>query len=113
MLSYGERYWYSTGTPVRCLIGLALIQSHDRLGSTKPLSCDNPVELRLGLPSNPLKDELQTPLAVKLYETERVSLGQAVKLAGFSKRPFIEILGKHQVPIFNYSHDEVREETCS
>jgi len=70
----------------------------------------NTVELILDLPSNLSKDEVQTFLAVKLYETERVSLGQAAKLAGFSKRAFIEILGRHQVPVFNYSPNELREE---
>ncbi len=70
----------------------------------------NTVELKLELPSHLSKDEVQTFLAVKLYETERVSLGQAAKLAGFSKRAFIEILGRHRVPVFNYSPDELREE---
>lgn len=70
----------------------------------------NTVELTLDLPLNLSKDEVQTFLAVKLYETERVSLGQAAKLAGFSKRAFIEILGRHQVPVINYSPDELREE---
>ncbi len=68
------------------------------------------VELKLDLPSNLTKDEVQTLLAVKLYETERVSLGQAAKLAGYSKRAFIEILGRYKVPIFNYSPEELREE---
>ena len=68
------------------------------------------VELKLELPPNLSKDEVQTLLAVKLYETGRVSLGQAARLAGFSKRAFIEILGRYHVPIFNYSPDELREE---
>jgi predicted HTH domain antitoxin len=68
------------------------------------------IELKLELPSNISKDEVQTLLAVKLYETERLSLGQAAKLAGYSKRAFIEILGRHQVPIFDYSPNELREE---
>lgn len=68
------------------------------------------VELTLELPSNLTKDEAQTLLAVKLYETERVSLGQAARLAGYSKRAFMEILGRQGVPVFNYSPDELREE---
>ena len=68
------------------------------------------VELTLELPSNLTKDEAQILLAVKLYETERVSLGQAAKLAGYSKRAFMEILGRQGVPVFNYSPDELREE---
>lgn len=70
----------------------------------------NTVELTLDLPSNLTKDEAQTLLAVKLFETERVSLGQAAKLADYSKRAFIEILGKHNVVVINYSSAELREE---
>ena len=70
----------------------------------------NTVELTLDLPSNMTKDEAQTLLAVKLFETERVSLGQAARIAGYSKRAFIEILGKHNVSVINYSPDDLREE---
>ncbi len=70
----------------------------------------NTVELTLDLPPSLSKDEVQTFLAVKLYETERVSLGQAAKLAGFSKRAFIEVLGKYKVPVINYSPDDLHEE---
>ncbi len=68
------------------------------------------VELKLDLPANLSKEEVQTLLAIKLYETERLSLGQAAKVAGYSKRAFIEILGRHQVPIFNYSPEDLCEE---
>ncbi len=70
----------------------------------------NTVELTLELPSNLTKDDARTLLAVKLYETERASLGQAARIAGYSKRAFIEILGKNNVSIFNYSPDDLREE---
>ena len=70
----------------------------------------NTVELTLDLPGNVSKDEAQTLLAVKLYEDERISLGQAARLAGYSKRAFMEILGRHKVPVFNYSPDELRGE---
>lgn len=70
----------------------------------------NTIELKLDLPVNISEEEVQTLLAVKLYENERISLGQAARLAGYSKRAFIEILGRHQIPVFNYSPDELREE---
>lgn len=70
----------------------------------------NTVDLTLELPFGVSKDEARTMLAVKLYETGRVSLGQAAKLAGFSKRAFMEVLGKHQIPVANYSSDELRRE---
>lgn len=70
----------------------------------------NTVELTLELPSSVTRDEAQTMLAVKLFETERASLGQAARLAGYSKRAFIEILRKYKVAVINYSPDDLREE---
>lgn len=70
----------------------------------------NTVELTMDLPSNLSKEQVQTFLAVKLFESGQVSLGQAAKLAGYSKRAFIEILGRQKVPVFNYSPEELREE---
>lgn len=68
---------------------------------------DLTVELPLGLSP----DEAKILLSIKLYEIGRVSLGQAARTSGHTKRAFMEILGKHQVPIFDYSPDELREET--
>jgi predicted HTH domain antitoxin len=70
----------------------------------------NTVELTLELPPSLTKDETQTLLAIKLYETGHLSLGQAAELAGYSKRAFLEVLGHHQVPVFNYSPEDLRKE---
>ena len=65
--------------------------------------------LTVKLPSTVELDEseLLLMLASKLYEKGKLSLGQAAELAGFSKRAFVEILGKHGVSIFNYSADSL------
>jgi len=68
-------------------------------------------ELRVTLPFSLSEDEAKLLLAVKLYEVGKVSLGQAAKLAGFSKRAFMEVLGRYHVLIFDYSPDALREET--
>ena len=62
------------------------------------------------LPFSVSVDEAKLLLAVKLYEVGKVSLGQAAKLAGFSKRAFIDVLGQYHLPIFDYSVDELRQE---
>ena len=67
-------------------------------------------ELRVTLPFRLSEDEAKLLLAVKLYEVGKVSLGQAAKLAGFSKRAFMEVLGRYRVPLFDYSPDELRQE---
>ncbi len=66
--------------------------------------------LEIDLPSTLTSEEAKTLLAVKLYEVGKISLGQAAKMAGFSKRAFLEILDRYKVPVFNYSAEDLREE---
>lgn len=70
----------------------------------------NTVEMKVSLPSTLSEDEARLLLAIKLYEVGKVSVGQAAKMAGLSKRAFMEMLGRYRVPVFNYSPDELREE---
>lgn len=49
-------------------------------------------------------------LAAKLYERGTLSLGQAAELAGYSKRAFMEVLGKYSVPLFDYPAEELADE---
>ena len=67
-------------------------------------------ELRIELPPGLSEDEARLLFAVKLFEIGKVSLGQAAKMAELSKRAFLEILGRYDVPVFNYSPEELREE---
>lgn len=46
-------------------------------------------------------------IAAKLYESGKLSLGQAADMAGLSKRTFAEILGDYNVSLINYSISEV------
>ena len=67
-------------------------------------------ELKIELPTNVSLDEAQLLLAVKLFETGKLSIGQAAKLAGYSKRTFIELLGKMGVPVINYPAEDLERE---
>ena len=67
-------------------------------------------ELRVELPSSLSQEEAKLLLAVKLFEVGKVSLGQAAKMAELSKRTFIELLGRYEVPVFNYNPEELRTE---
>lgn len=66
--------------------------------------------LKIELPPEVSEEEAKLMLAVKLFEIGKLTLGQAAKLAGYSKRAFIELLGKHGVPVMAYSPEELREE---
>ncbi len=55
-------------------------------------------------------EELKIIIATKLYEQGILSLGQGAELAGLSKRTFIEILGKYNVSLFNYSAEDIKKD---
>lgn len=67
-------------------------------------------DLRVDLPEGLSDDEAKVLLAIKLYEIDKATLGQAAQLAGYSKRAFMEVLGHHKIPVFNYSPEELRRE---
>lgn len=46
-------------------------------------------------------------LATRLYESGRLSLGQAAEVVGLSKRAFAELLGRYDVSIFNFPASEL------
>ena len=52
--------------------------------------------------------DLKMMLAAKLYETKRLSLGQAADAAGLSKRVFIELLGNYGVSLFSQNLNELK-----
>jgi predicted HTH domain antitoxin len=49
-------------------------------------------------------------LAGELYERGKLSLGQAADLAGFSKRVFIELMGKYGFSVFNDSIEDLKSD---
>lgn len=52
--------------------------------------------------------ETKLLIASRLYEQGKLSLGEGAKLAGVSKRTFIELLGHYNVSVFNYSVQELK-----
>jgi len=64
------------------------------------------VELPLDIPV----EEARFLLTIKLFEVGRLSLGQAAKLAGYSKPTFIEVIGKLGVPAIDYPVEELQQE---
>ena len=69
-----------------------------------PLSIEIPEMVRVN------EKELKILLATKLYEMEMLSLGQAAKVAGLSKRAFIEVMGQYGVSLFSMSVDELQQD---
>ena len=49
-------------------------------------------------------------LAAKLYESARLSLGQAAELAGLSKIAFADIIGDYNVSLINHPISDILQD---
>jgi len=68
------------------------------------------MKLQVELPPEIPAEDARFLLAMKLWETERISLGQAAEMAGHSKRAFMELLGRYAVPVFSYPPEDLEQE---
>ncbi len=66
--------------------------------------------VQIELPSDVSEQEARLLLLIQLYELGRLSIGQAARLAGFSKRAFLEVLAQYGTPVVNYAPEELHEE---
>ena len=66
-------------------------------------------QLTLNIPENLNLNEKETKrfLAAELYESGKLSLGQAADLAGLSKVAFSEILADFDVSLINYPPSDI------
>lgn len=71
-------------------------------------------EITLLLPEALDFDERQTRrfLAAKLYESGKLSLGQAAEMADLSKTTFAEILADYDVSLINYPSDDIARDAA-
>ncbi|WP_162419290.1 UPF0175 family protein [Cyclobacterium roseum] len=70
--------------------------------------------LTLTIPDHLDLDERETKrfLAAKMYESGKLSLGQAAELAGCSKVAFSEILADYEVSLINYPPSDIPKDAA-
>ncbi|MEM9833195.1 MAG: UPF0175 family protein [Bacteroidota bacterium] len=70
--------------------------------------------ITLTIPDSVELNEKQTArfLAAKLYESGKLTLGQAADLAGLSKMAFAETLSDYDVSLFNYPASEISKDAA-
>jgi len=71
-------------------------------------------QIMLNIPTEVDLDERETKrfLAAKLFESGKLSLGQAAMLAGLSKISFSEILADYDVSIINYPLSDIAKDAA-
>jgi predicted HTH domain antitoxin len=67
-------------------------------------------QVTMPLPFSVTEADAKLLLAVKLFETGKLSLGQAAELSGYSYRSFLEVLRQNKIPVANYSALELEKE---
>ncbi len=65
------------------------------------------------LPMGISEEDAELLLAMKLFETGRISLGQAAELSGYTYPAFLEVLHHAKIPVANYTAEELRAEVAS
>lgn len=69
-----------------------------------------PVFVAVPFDQNLLKNGVNVALAVKLFDEEKISLGQGAKLAGMSHSAFIDLLGGLHIPVARLESGELERE---
>ncbi|WP_300604306.1 UPF0175 family protein [Niabella sp.] len=71
--------------------------------------------LTLNIPDNVDVDNQQLAMLVasRLYETGKLSLGQAAEVAGLTKRTFAELLGSYDVSLFNFPASDLSRDIAN
>jgi predicted HTH domain antitoxin len=77
------------------------------------MTIDMPEEALTALRKDPenFARELRLAAAVKWYELKRLSQERAAKVAGLSRAEFLDALGRFGVSPFQYTADEMIEES--
>ena len=64
----------------------------------------------IAIPPSVTEGEAKSYLSMKLFEIGRLSCGQAAELAGYSKRTYMELLGRHGVAVIDYPASELQDD---
>lgn len=71
-----------------------------------------PDEVLISLKETPseFSRDLLMLAAVKLYQMGKLSSGRAAQLAGIPRVSFLQFLSRYDVPIFDLTHEELRQD---
>ena len=71
-----------------------------------------PDEVLIALKESPeeLAKEIRMLAAVKFYQMGKLSSGRAAELAGISRVGFLQSLSRYEVPIFELTSEELKED---
>jgi predicted HTH domain antitoxin len=74
-----------------------------------------PEEVLISLKESPqeFSKDILILAAVKLYELGKLSSGRAAQMAGVSRVSFLQLLARYNVPIFDLTEEELKQDMAS
>lgn len=77
--------------------------------NTQSITIDFPGDILLTLNESEgdLKKRIKLALAIQLYELQKLSIGKAAQLSGFSRLEFESELSKNKISISNLTQEDV------
>lgn len=74
-----------------------------------------PEEILVSLKESPqeFSKDILILAAVKLYELGKLSSGRAAQMAGVSRVSFLQLLARYNVPIFDLTVEELKQDLAS
>jgi predicted HTH domain antitoxin len=78
----------------------------------KTIQITLPDEILISMKETPeeLSREIRMAAAAKLYEIGKLSSGRAAELAGVSRVSFLQMLARYNVPIFNPTAEDLKQD---
>ena len=77
--------------------------------SLPPIEIDDSILLSLKSSKEEFTYKMKLYTAIALYQKKKISLGKAAQFLGSNKSDFINILKNENIPIFDYSKEELDE----
>jgi predicted HTH domain antitoxin len=69
--------------------------------------------LEYGLDQREIDDSVTQALAMKLFETGRITSGVAARLLGINRLAFLDMLHRQGIPYFDYTREELEQERAA
>ena len=66
--------------------------------------------LTLNSSENELREQIRVSLAIRLYQTGKLTIGKAAQIANLSRLSFETLLSENEIPISFLSEDDVFED---
>ena len=73
------------------------------------IKIDNSILLSLKDSADELAYKMKLYTAIALYQKRKLSLGKSAQFLGMDRLGFIELLKREDIPIFDYSNQEMSE----